>query len=97
MNILYKTTDVVCMKNIVDFLGLPHDVLGCECLCYITGRRGITIENYSRLKSISDTNIEIICKKYDINIIGENLNIEYYNDESMSVGGKICEIAFLQN
>ena len=57
----------------------------------------IYIENYKCIKSITDTNIEIVCKKYKIIINGTGLNIKYYNNQSMAIGGYICEISFLQN
>lgn len=85
------------MFNVDDRHDLPRDVIKQECLCQITGRSEIVLENYKCLKTITDTEIEVICKKYKIHIIGKNLNIEYYNNESMVIGGCICEITFLQS
>lgn len=83
------------MFNVDNEKEIPRDVINNECLCQIIGKKEIIIENYKFIKTITNTNIEIICKNYKILIIGEKLNIEYYNSESMVVGGIICEISFL--
>lgn len=83
------------MFNVDNKYDIPRDVTSCECLCQIVGRNEIVLENYKCVKTITDTDIEIICKKYKIHIIGTKLNIEYYNNESMVIGGCISEITFL--
>ena len=85
------------MFNVDNDLDMPRDVIHGECLCQIIGRNEIVIENYKCIKSITDTDIEIVCKKYKIIINGTGLNIKYYNHQSMAIGGYICEISFLQN
>ncbi len=82
------------MFNVDNEHDLPRDVLNHECLCQMTGRSEITLENYKCVKTITDTEIEVICKKYKIHITGANLLIKYYNNESMVVGGCINEISF---
>ena len=72
------------MFNVDNDLDMPRDVIHGECLCQIIGRNEIVIENYK-------------CKKYKIIINGTGLNIKYYNNQSMAIGGYICEISFLQN
>ena len=72
------------MFNVDNDLDMPRDVIHGECLCQIIGRNEIVIENYKCIKSITDTDIEIVCKKYK-------------NNQSMAIGGYICEISFLQN
>lgn len=82
------------MFNVDNEYGIPRDVINNECLCQVTGRREIVIENYKCIKTITDIEIEIICKKYIIHIMGTNLVINYYNSESMVIGGCINEIMF---
>ena len=82
------------MYNIDDKYGYPRDVLKNECLCQIIGQSEIVIENYKCITKISGSEIEVLCKKYKIHITGSNLNIEYYNNESMVLGGCIHEISF---
>ena len=36
-----------------------------------------------------------MCKKYNLLIKGEKLNIKYYNSESMVVSGVLNEISFI--
>ena len=54
------------MFNVDNDLDMPRDVIHGECLCQIIGRNEIVIENYKCIKSITDTDIEIVCKKYKI-------------------------------
>lgn len=82
------------MFNVDDEHDLPRDVIKHECLCQITGRSEIVLENYKCIKTITDTEIEVVCKKYKIHVIGMNLLIKYYNNQSMVIGGCINEISF---
>lgn len=83
------------MFNVDNSYDIPRDVTEKECLCQIVGRSEIVLENYKCVKTITDTEIEVICKRYKIHIIGTCLNIQYYNNESMVIGGCISEISFL--
>lgn len=83
------------MFNVDNSYDIPRDVTAKECLCQVVGRSEIVLENYRCIKTITDTEIEVICKKYKIHITGANLNIQYYNNESMVIGGCISEISFL--
>lgn len=85
------------MFNMDNNLDIPRDVIHGECLCQIIGRDEIVVENYKYIKSITENCLEIVCKKYKIIINGTGLNIKYYNNQSMAIGGCICEISFLQN
>ncbi len=82
------------MFNVDDPYDFPRDVTKQECLCQLTGRNEAVFENYKCVKTITDTEIELICKKYKIHIIGQNLIIKYYNNESMVIGGNINGITF---
>lgn len=82
------------MFNVDNEYDIPRDVIHHECLCQITGRREIVIENYKCVKTITDTEVQVLCKKYIIQITGTNLIINYYNSESMVIGGCIHEIIF---
>jgi sporulation protein YqfC len=82
------------MFNVDNNYDIPRDVINCESLCQVTGRNEIIFENYKYIKSISETEIELICKKYKIHIMGRNLIIKYYNNESMVIGGCIDGITF---
>ena len=83
------------MFNVDDEHDMPRDVMKHECLCQMTGRSEIVLENYKCIKTITDTEIEVVCKKYKIHVIGTNLVIKYYNNQSMVIGGCINEISFL--
>lgn len=85
------------MFNMDNIFDMPRDVIEGESLCQIIGQKEIVVENYKCVKTICHNQIEVISKKYKINIIGDNLNIKYYDSQSMVIGGYICEVKFLQN
>ena len=58
----------------------------------------LKLEDKSEIKyeiDLGDNEILIMCKKYNLLIIGEKLNIKYYNSESMVVSGVLNEISFI--
>lgn len=38
------------MFNVDNEYDIPRDVINNECLCQITGRREVIVENYKRIK-----------------------------------------------
>ena len=82
------------MFNVDNQYDLPRDGINKECLCQLIGREEMILENYVCLKTLTTTEIEVVCKKYKIHINGTGLNIECYNNESMVIGGCIDEISF---
>ena len=83
------------MFNVDDKYDLPRDVVHKDSLIEIIGRHEFVVENYRCLKEIKDNEILIMCKKYNLLIKGEKLNIKYYNSESMVVSGVLNEISFI--
>lgn len=86
--------DNICF-NVDNEYDIPRDVINNECLCQITGRREVIVENYKRIKNISEEEIEVICKKYNIRVMGEKLIISYYNSDTMVIGGCVNEVLFV--
>ena len=83
------------MFNVDDKYDLPRDVVHKDSLIEIISRNEFVVENYRCLKEIKDNEILIMCKKYNLLIQGEKLNIKYYNSESMVVSGVLNEISFI--
>lgn len=83
------------MFNVDDKYDLPRDVVHKDSLIEIIGRNEFVVENYRYLKEIKDNEILIMCKKYNLLIKGEKLNIKYYNSESMVISGVLNEISFI--
>ena len=83
------------MFNVDDKYDLPRDVVHKYSLIEIIGRNEFVVENYRWLKEIKDNEILIMCKKYNLLIKGEKLNIKYYNSESMVISGVLNEISFI--
>ena len=83
------------MFNVDDKYDLPRDVVHKDSLIEIIGRHEFVVENYRCLKEIKENDILVMCKKYNLLIKGEKLNIKYYNSESMVVSGVLNEISFI--
>lgn len=83
------------MFNVDDKYDLPRDVVHKDSLIEIISRNEFVVENYRCLKEIKDNEILIMCKKYNLLIKGEKLNIKYYNSESMVISGVLNEISFI--
>ena len=83
------------MINVDNNYGVPRDVFYGECMLQVIGREDILIENYKCIKEITENNIEISCRKYNVCIKGKKLFIKFYNNESMIIGGDFNEISFL--
>ena len=83
------------MFGVDDKYDLPRDVVHKDSLIEIIGRNEFVVENYRCLKEIKDNEILVMCKKYNLLIKGEKLNIKYYNSESMVVSGVLNEISFI--
>ncbi len=83
------------MYNIDDKYGIPKDVTKKEVLCQLVGKNQLILENYKCIKSFSEDEIIVICHKHSLHIKGKELNIKYYNNESMMIGGCLYEISFL--
>ena len=83
------------MFNVDNEYELPRDVVGSECLVQLTGRCEVIVENYKCVKTITDIEIEVMCRKYTIVIRGSSLFIKYYNSQSMIIGGCVDGISFV--
>ena len=77
------------MFNVDNDYELPRDVVGSECLVQLTGRCEVIV------KTITDIEIEVMCRKYTVVIRGSSLFIKYYNSQSMIIGGCVDGISFV--
>ena len=91
----YIKKDFIKLYSIDNKYGIPKDVINKDSIIQIVGKNQIIVENYKCIKKYSLDEIVILGFSYTINIKGTNLTIEYYNNESMMVGGCIDEISFL--
>ena len=82
------------VRNLVNKLELPTDVLLNDTNVEIIGRNCIFIENYRRIITFDEKSVVIMCKHYRLNICGVNLCIEYYNEYELKISGGISEITF---
>lgn len=70
------------IKDIV--LGLP--------VITILGNCQVHIENYRNILEISDCKIRIMTKKGPITVIGQKLQVEYYNEDDLVIKGYILNV-----
>lgn len=70
------------IKDIV--LGLP--------VITIVGNCQVHIENYRNILEISDCKIRIMTKKGPITVIGQKLQVEYYNEDDLVINGYILNV-----
>ncbi|MGN0480134.1 MAG: YabP/YqfC family sporulation protein [Lachnospiraceae bacterium] len=70
------------IKDIV--LGLP--------VITILGNCQVHIENYRNILEISDCKIRIMTKKGPITVIGQKLQVEYYNEDDLVINGYILNV-----
>lgn len=65
------------------------------CIVQLHGREGVWIENYRGINKYNGDEVKIQTKEGVIQILGNNLIIEYYSNEDMHVKGLIKEVHFL--
>jgi sporulation protein YqfC len=83
------------MKNFVDSLKLPKDVLMGAMRVTLTGNEEAWIENYKGILEYSDSFIMLQGKTCRVCIEGKDLEIDYYTNEDMKVSGNICCVRYL--
>lgn len=81
-------------KEIIDLLELPKDIVLGIPLVTLKGDMEITIENHKGILSYTSIELEILAKNYRILITGEDMIISEYSKDSITIKGKISEVAF---
>ena len=89
-----KNTESLLNSKIINTCQLPKDVILGASIVSITGTGELIIENFKGIIKYHPDLIIIQCKKYQVNIIGNNLMIEMYTKEELKVIGTIFEIKF---
>lgn len=88
------------MKNskhkiqMVEHLNLPKDLLLGSAILTITGNEDVYIENYRGILQYTSDTILLQTKTCQICLTGENLSIDYYNNEDMKISGCINMITW---
>ncbi len=89
-----KNKETPLNAKIINTCQLPKDVILGASIISITGTGELIIENFKGIIKYHPDLIIIQCKKYQVNIIGNNLMIEMYTKEELKVIGTIFEIKF---
>ena len=76
----------------VDRLGLPGDVILGEVQIFIQGGQNAVIENYRSILSYSQDRLVVLTKNGRVALEGAGLQIEYYDEDSMKIKGRICRV-----
>lgn len=83
------------LKNrITDAVNMPKDVILGVPLVSITGQTEAYIENYRGILEYTEKLIRIQTKIGRIHVIGTHLQIEYYTNDEMKIGGHISVIEY---
>lgn len=90
-----KKRENIISNKIIDTCQLPKDVLLGASIISMTGNNEILIENFKNIIKYQSDLLILQCKKNQLQIVGKNLNIEYYTNEEIKVNGCICELKFL--
>lgn len=82
------------LEAISETLALPQEILSGAPILNIQGRNSLLLENYKKVLEYSDTVIRIQTKLYYVNILGNDLKIQYYTRDEMRVDGVFRSIEF---
>lgn len=82
------------LEAISENLALPREILAGAPILNIQGRNSLLLENYKKVLEYSDTVIRIQTKLYYVNILGNDLRIQYYTKDEMRVDGVFRSIEF---
>ena len=82
------------LEAISETLTLPQEILAGAPILNIQGRNSLLLENYKKVLEYSDTVIRIQTKVYYVNILGNDLKIQYYTKNEMRVDGVFRSIEF---
>ena len=74
---------------VVESLKLPKDSMLGASIVTVTGNTEVFVENYKGILEYSDELIVLQGKNCKIELAGKRLNIVYYTNEDMKIGGRI--------
>ncbi|MBP3603736.1 MAG: YabP/YqfC family sporulation protein [Lachnospiraceae bacterium] len=80
---------------VVESLKLPKDSMLGASIVTVTGNTEVFVENYKGILEYSDELIVLQGKNCKIELVGKRLNIVYYTNEDMKIGGRISCIRYL--
>ncbi len=78
----------------VDTLKLPRDVVLGETVISMEGGSVMVIENYRSILLYETGRIKLLARNGKVLVEGSGLQIEYYDEESMKIIGRIRKIEF---
>ena len=90
-----KKSETIFSKQIIDTCQLPKDVFTGAAIISMIGNGELLIENFKNIIKYQPDLLILQCKRYQIQIMGKNLNIELYTNEEIKIKGCISEIKFL--
>lgn len=85
------------MKNLVETLELPKDLVYKAAIVTIIGQKEVLIENYKGILEYEPSHIKIQTKGSRMSIYGKELIIAYYTNEEMKVTGYIQSVEYEAN
>ena len=64
------------------------------CLMLLIGQEHLKVENYKKIIKYNPNEIILLILKSKLKIVGKHLNIEYFNEDEISILGEILSITF---
>ena len=84
-------------EKICRSLDLYPDALGNAAVIEIRGQNRVNIQGKLRMLSYSPTEIRLLTKNGELNIIGNRLFCSAYSKESLIIDGKISSVSFKED
>ena len=63
-------------------------------LIYIVGQESLKIQNYKKILQYTQKEMVILLDQKILHVKGENLNIDYFNEDEMCICGHIKSITY---
>lgn len=63
-------------------------------LIYLVGQESLKIQNYKKILQYTQKEMVILLDQKTLYVKGENLNIEYFNEDEMCICGHIKSITY---
>lgn len=82
------------LEAVSEKLSLPKDLLLGAAILTFTGQNEAYIENHKGIIEYTDKILKIQTKTCKILITGNDLLIEYYNNEELKLKGRFSEIKY---
>ena len=90
-----KQTAIRAKEAFTESLRLPRDVMLGASILTLIGDTELLVENYRGILFYSRERVRLSVKDGQLEVTGQNLNIEYYSNDNVKITGCIRQISYL--